>query len=121
MEIALNIVDLIENNPITGLTNTFQNKLLSKIKLNFTEEDQHLFVANFYCFLNYNRNDFVIDLDNVWKWLEITTKQKAKDLLEKHFTINKDYQLLLLNEKNKQQHIKGGHNKETFMRPYPII
>ena len=115
MEIALNIVDLIENNPITGLTNTFQNKLLSKIKLNFTEEDQHLFVANFYCFLNYNRNDFVIDLDNVWKWLEITTKQKAKDLLEKHFTINKDYQLLLLNEKNKQQHIKGGHNKETFM------
>ena len=40
----LNIVDLIENNPITRLTNTYQNKLLSKIKDNFDDTEQQLFI-----------------------------------------------------------------------------
>ena len=66
----LNIVELIEKNPIVNLSNTYNNKLLSKIKVTFSEIQQKLFVSSFYCFLNYNQlNDYVIDLDNVWKWL----------------------------------------------------
>jgi hypothetical protein len=92
MDVSLNIVELIENNPITRLSGTYQNKLLTKIKNNFTDTEQQLFVASFYCFLNYNqRNDFVIDLDNIWKWIGFSTKQKAKNLLEKNFVINNDY------------------------------
>jgi hypothetical protein len=51
---TLNIVDLIEKNPISKLSSTYQSKLLTKIKNNFIDEDQQLFVASFYSYLNYN-------------------------------------------------------------------
>ncbi len=70
MNTTLDIVELIECNPITKLSNTYQNKLLEKIKENFTNDEQQLFITSFYCFLNYNwRSDFVVDLDNIWGWL----------------------------------------------------
>ena len=81
---TLNIVELIEKNPITTLTNTYQNRLLTKIQNNFSNENQKLFIASFYAYLNYNsKTDFVIDLDNIWKWLGFSHKDKAKRLLEK--------------------------------------
>jgi phage anti-repressor protein len=115
MSKSLNIVELIEKNPITRLSNTYQNKLLTKIKERFTDDEQQIFVASFYCYLNYNsKTDFLINLDDIWKWLHFSTKQKSKELLEKNFIINKDY--ILLNLQVKQSpHIRGGHNKETFM------
>jgi len=111
-----NIVDLIENNPITKLSTTYQNTLLTKIKAKFTETEQQLFVASFYGFLKYDANtDFVIDLDDVWKWLDFSTKQKSKMLLESQFVKDKDY-ITLLNPPVKQSdHTRGGHNKEIFM------
>lgn len=110
----LNIVELIENNPLTKLSNTYQNKLITKIKNNFSDEEQQMFVASFYCYLNYNKNtDFVIDLDNVWKWLDFTKKDKAKNLLEKFFTSDMDYKLLL--PPKGEQTGRGGHNKEKIM------
>ena len=113
MSKTLNIVELIEKNPITRLSNTYQNKLLTKIKERFTDDEQQIFVASFYCYLNYH-DEFIIDLDNIWKWLGFNQKVKAKELLEKNFIINKDY--ILLNLQVKQSpHIRGGHNKETFM------
>jgi phage anti-repressor protein len=116
MDASLNIVDLIENNPITRLSNTYQHKLLNKIKANFTDNEQHIFVASFYCYLKHDScKDFVIDLDNVWRWLEFYTKQKAKDLLEKYFTLDKDYIKLLTPQGKQNNETRGGHNKETFM------
>ena len=53
----LNIVELIEKNPITKLSNNYNNKLLNKIKENFNEIEQKLFVSSFYCYLNYNKNN----------------------------------------------------------------
>ena len=115
MSKSLNIVELIETNPITRLSNTYQNKLLTKIKERFTDDEQQIFVASFYCYLNYNsKTDFLINLDDIWKWLHFSTKQKSKELLEKNFIINKDYILLNLQVKQ-SHHIRGGHNKETFM------
>jgi hypothetical protein len=115
MATSLNIVELIENNPITRLSGTYQNKLLIKIKNNFTDSEQQLFVASFYCFLNYNqRNDFVIDLDNIWKWIGFSTKQKAKNLLEKNFVMNNDYKNLP-NHQVKDTPTHGGHNKEIIL------
>ena len=61
MTASFDIVDLIENNPITKLSTTYQNKLLTKIKTKFTENEQQIFVASFYGFLNYDsKMDFVI-------------------------------------------------------------
>jgi hypothetical protein len=116
MNSSLDIVELIENNPITRLSNTYQNKLITKIKNNFTDTEQQLFVTSFYCFLNYNqRNDFVIDLDNVWKWLGFSTKQKAKMLLEKNFIVDNDYKFMLIQEVKQDIHTHGGHNKEIII------
>jgi hypothetical protein len=116
MNTSLNIVELIENNPITRLSGTYQNKLLTKIKNNFTDTEQKLFVTSFYCFLNYNpRSDFVIDLDNVWKWIGFSQKVKAKVLLEKYFIINNDYKILLSRAGKQDFHTHGGNNKEIIM------
>jgi hypothetical protein len=113
----LNIVDLIENNPITKLNgNNYQSKMVTKIKEGFSDFEQHMFVSSFYCFLNYNsKTDFVIDLDDVWKWLGFNQKVKAKSLLENHFKINIDYIKSLSHQGKQSTHIKGGQNKETFM------
>jgi phage anti-repressor protein len=116
MDASFNIVDLIENNPIARLTNTYQNKLLTKIKANFTDNEQQIFVASFYCFLNYDSTkDFVIDFDNVWKWLGFSNKAHSKRLLEKLFIIDKDYKILLTFPGEQKKPTKGGHNKETIM------
>ena len=113
---SVDIVDLIESNPITKLTGNYQSKLVEKVKKYFTNYEQQLFLSSFYCYLKYdNKNDFVIDLDNVWKWLDFSQKIKAKQMLEKNFTINKDYKLLLYHEVKQTTNTKGGHNKEIFM------
>ena len=71
----LNIVELIENHPISKLTNTYNVKLLDKIKANFSDMDQKLFIGSFYCYLNYDtKKDFVVDLDDVWKWMGFSKK-----------------------------------------------
>ena len=135
----LNIVELIEKNPIARLSNVYNNKLLTRIKENFTSFEQQLFVSSFYCYLNYDKNmDFVVDLDNLWKWLGFSTKQNAIRMIEKHFKIDIDYKNLahaiseavfeqgsvltnLDNHQNstnyiiKQDEKWGGHNKQTIM------
>ena len=85
----LNIVELIEKNPITKLSNNYNNKLLNKIKENFNELEQKLFVSSFYCYLNYDKNiDFVIDLDDIWKWLGFSQKISAKRVIVSVFANN---------------------------------
>jgi hypothetical protein len=91
----LNIVELIEKNPISKLSKAYNSKLINKIQDNFTGFEQQLFVSSFYCYLNYDKNiDFVVDLDDVWKWLGFSTKQKSEFLLEKHFKLDIDYKNL---------------------------
>jgi len=127
MDASLNIVELIENNPITKLSSSYNGKLLTKIQEGFTDFEQQLFVSSFYCYLNCDqKNDFVIDLDNIWKWLGFSQKAPAKYLLEKQFTIDIDYKILLnfqVKQKSKILALEcskatkshGGHNKETIM------
>ena len=112
----INIVKLIENNPITKLSNDYNVKLLTKIKANFTNFEQQLFLSSFYCYLNCDpKNDFVIDLDNVWKWIGYNQKVKAKILLENSFVVDKDYTKSLSQAGKQTTHTKGGQNKEIFM------
>lgn len=112
----LNIVDLIENNPITKLSKDYNVKLLVKVKENFSAFEQQLFLSSFYCYLNHHpTKDFVIDLDDVWKWLGFSVKIKAKILLEKHFKENVDYTKSLYDSAQQSFHTKGGQNKEIFM------
>lgn len=91
----LDIVELIELNPITKLSKPYQGKFIEKIQKDFTESQQQLFIASFYTFLNYNTTiDFVIELENIWKWLGFSRKDPAKVVLEKHFIKDTDYKII---------------------------
>jgi len=129
----LDIVELIEKNPISKLSNAYNNKLLMKIQENFTDFEQQLFVGSFYCYLNYDKTlDFVVDLDNVWKWLGFSQKIRSKEMLEKNFKLNVDYKksafcsekasskdgklaLELPKAILKDEKINGGQNKQTIL------
>jgi hypothetical protein len=117
----LNIVELIEQNPISKLSNIYKNKLINKIKNNFTGFEQQLFVSSFYCYLNYDKiKDFVVDLDNIWKWLGFSQKIDTRRLLEKHFKIDIDYKIALGKTKavfEQETYVKqnGGQNKQIIL------
>ena len=92
----MDIVEMIENTPITRLSSIYQNTLVERLKERFTEKDQQMFITSFYSYLNYNsRTDYVIDLDTIWEWCGFTQKISAKKLLEKNFIKDKDYKCLL--------------------------
>ena len=113
---SVDIVNLIESNPITKLTGNYQSKLIEKVQNTFNNYEQQLFLSSFYCYLKYDtKKDFVIDLDNVWHWLEFGQKVNAKRVLEKNFIIDKDYKLLLCQLAKQDEKTHGGHNKETFV------
>jgi hypothetical protein len=125
----LDIVELIEKNPITKLSNTYNSKLLNKIKETFSGFEEQLFISSFYCYLNYDKNiDFIVNLDEVWKWLGFKQKIDCKRLLEKYFQLDIDYKsafgqavseeakLALGNPKARLNNEQwGGQNKQTIM------
>jgi hypothetical protein len=101
---------------------------LKKLKIIFTSYEQQLFLSSFYCYFKYdNKTDFVIDLDNIWKWLEFSSKHKSKELLNKLFIAGKDYKTLLTHRvskkiqylvpklQEKKKETRGGHNKGIIM------
>lgn len=110
---TLDIVKLIEKNPITRLSKDYQNSLINKIKSKFSESHQQLFVSSFYCYLNHNnKNEFIIDLDNVWKWLGFSRKDPAKRLLEKFFIKDLDYKIVF---HQSVENLKGGRPQEQIL------
>ena len=125
---TLNIIELIEKNPITKLSQKYNNLLLEKLQENFTTFEQQLFVASFYCYLNYDKNtDFVVDLDHVWKWLGFTQKVTAKTMIETNFKFDVDYKIVTSDDSDDDQlphspdksgsdkpKKHGGHNKQTI-------
>jgi len=76
------------------------DQLINLIKENFNENDMELFNLNYKIYNTYrnNPNNFIVNFDEVYKWIGFTRKDNAKTLLvsknkeNKHlFEINKDY------------------------------
>ena len=73
---------------------SYKNKMIDKITNVFKTKEQQMFIASFYCYLKHDsKKDFVIDFDNVWKWLGYTRKNDGKRTLEKHFVLDVDYKV----------------------------
>ena len=86
-------------------------KLIERLKKHFDEEEQRLYVTNLFLYLNYHPiNDFVVNLENVWKFIGFSNKANAKRLLKQHFTENKDYQKLLIRMDEQVVNLKDGKN-----------
>jgi len=73
-----------------------------------------LFANHFAQFLKYgdDSNAFVIDFDDVWKWIGFSKKDKAKDLLKKYFEENIHYTIAL---PQARERVYGGQNKEIII------
>ena len=119
MNDKIDIVALIENNPLMKLSGDYQGKFIEKIKNKFSEGEQSMFVASFYLYLNYHSvDDFVVDLDNIWKWMGFGRKEECKRVLVKNFTLDVDYKIdsRNLGETRPAPQVGGaGLNKETIM------
>jgi hypothetical protein len=94
------------------------DRLFDLMKQEMNEEEQHLFIESFKSYLKYGNDDksFVINLDDVWKWMGFSQKTHAKRLFVKYFTENINYNILLSRsgeQDNSKKH--GGNNKETIM------
>jgi len=128
---SIDIVQLIESDPMTKFSGDYQSKFINKVKAQFTNYEQQLFLSSFYCYLKYESTDFVIDLDNVWNWLGFTRKNDAKRVIERNFILDTDYKIFKKKfatettatknisecntcESNKEDN-RGGHNKEIIM------
>ena len=112
MKNKFDIVTLIEKNSITRLNKDYKNKLINKIKDNFTNNEQQLFLTSFYCYLNYDTiKDFIIDFDNVWKWCGFSRKSDGKRVLDKHFVNEADYIILRQPPQNSKE---GGRPVEKI-------
>jgi hypothetical protein len=118
---SLDIVNLITNNPITKLNANNNNKLLEKVKANFTEMEQQLFLSSFYTYLNYDKTvDFIVDIDYIWRWLGFNRKFNATSCLKNNFVLNKDYKYSDVNDcfapvrAGAKNTGSGGHNIQKF-------
>jgi transposase-like protein len=115
----LDIVTLVSNNPLNNLSGDYNSKIIDKIKEKFNNDEQKLFIANFYCYNKYNIDtDYIIKLDDIWKWLGYKRIEECKRCLIKNFKENKHYIAkkfapptcgAKINEEN-----RGGHNKENI-------
>jgi len=90
----IDIVALVQNNPLTKLSSNYDSELIEKLRKRFTPEELQFYIANLYCFLNYNqKTDFVINLDRFWKWLGYGRIEECKRVLVKNFKENVDYKI----------------------------
>ena len=121
MSETLDIVALVQNNPLTRLSSlNYESHIVNKIKEKFNSNDEQLFVANFYCYLNYDtRKDLVIDLDKIYRWLGFGKKSDCKSLLINNFKENEDFVVSKNHEKsaaaNSAAVQNGGQNRETIL------
>jgi hypothetical protein len=115
---TVNIIDLIESNPVIKLTENYESKLIDKVRNNFNTFEQKLFSILFYKYANnYTNTDYVIDLDDIWEWIGFGQKANAKRLIEKNFIINKHYKIFSPEPSVslEKKETRGGHNKEIIM------
>jgi hypothetical protein len=112
-------MDIIANIPIeNNIKKETHMQLLNIIKEEFTTDEQKLFVESFQLYLQYDdENEFIIELDNIWKWLGFSRKEECKRVLTKHFTKETDYKIILVKKAAPQVGGAGGAglNKEQIL------
>ena len=106
---------------ITSVLNHKNDELFTLIKSQMSEKDEELFMTSYYLYLQYGKDNaaFVVDFDMVWREIQFSRKNDAKQLLIKKFNDGVDYKIIaaeyavaVLEGGQKQN---GGQNKETIL------
>lgn len=114
----LDIVSLINNSSLTTLNNDEnKSKLIKKVQASFSDTQQQLFIASFYCYLNHNpKTEFVIELKSVWKWCGFSRIDHAKVVLKKNFIETVAYKIIKAAPEVAGAGLSGaGLNKENVL------
>ena len=98
------------------------DKLINLIKEQFTDQENELFKLSYQLYVSSynNQNDFIVNLDDIYKWIGFSRKCSAKRLLENNFKLNIDYNIVT-GIASKCEIIfttnlhKGGTNKEKIL------
>ena len=99
----MNIETTNTSNSITLLDNN-NNKFVAKLKEHFTEDEQQLYVANLYMYMNYHpTNEYPINLEEVFGMIGFANKGNAKRTLENNFTKNEDYKIISIKNNIEKQ------------------
>jgi hypothetical protein len=71
------------------------DKLIRLIKEEFNDNDNQLFKMSFQLYnISHNKpNDYIIDLDDIWKWIGFSRKDPAKRLLFTQFKEGVHYKI----------------------------
>ena len=88
---SIDLIELIENNPIK-LDGVYDNEILNVIQTEFNESQKAMHIAFSYCRFNYDQeNDYIIDINSIWKWLGFSKKSDVIKILEDNYYQNDDY------------------------------
>ena len=121
---TIDFVALVQNNPLTKLNSNYGSKIIQKIQERFSPEIQQFYIANCFCYLNFNsKTDFPVILDRIWKWMGYSRLDHCKSVLLKHFKLDIDYKIENFAsedagaktepmEEQEKQESRGGHNRE---------
>jgi hypothetical protein len=92
----INFTSLIQNSS-NILSLNIQSKLIDKLSETFTEEEQQWYITNLYIYMHYHPiNDFVVNLENIYKMIGYANKGNAKRTLDNNFVENEDYKITFL-------------------------
>lgn len=97
MELAKTPVDIKTLIQTSSIDIYDKTKLIEKLQSHFSDEEQRLYICNLFLYLNYHPiNDFIVNLDNVWKFIGFSNKANAKRLLKHNFKQDIDYKIVFI-------------------------
>ena len=107
---AIDFNTLVTSN--NGVSINFQSKMIDNLKQIFTKKEEQWYVANLYMYINYHpRNDFPINLENVYKMIGFATKSNAKRTIKNNFREGFDYKINI----SPREDIRTGPDTEEIM------
>ena len=107
----IDFLKLLENNKTRGYEFYDCGIAHKNMDKYLTQEDENILMTKTDIYTN-DESNFVIDLDDIWKWLGFQQKAAAKKVLIRNFNLDLDYKILNSSECKKGS---GGHNKEIIM------
>jgi len=89
---GVNIHNIIDIKPLTKLSDIYNKKLLNEIIVNFTQEEEIIFINNYYQYLNHDKlNDFIVNFDILSTELGYKKKINSEKILLDNFKVDIDY------------------------------
>ena len=101
---SIDFNQLVKTSNTNVLSETFQNKMITILGQEFTDDEKRWYIANLYVYMHYHpTNDFPINLEHVYKMIGFANKGNAKRTLENNFTKDEDYKIISIKNTTEKQ------------------